>query len=268
MLVAIVAYADQFTSRSGALIDRLVDLGLLRLHGERISDIALAEPESATNSQYVGPEPSASVELRNVSYRYSPNDPWVIKNTSLFIDAGESIAISGPSGCGKTTLAKIILGLLVPEEGEVLVGGVSIRSLGLDRYRRMCGAVMQEDTLFAGSIAENISFFESDSALDDVIESARLAQIDDDITAMPMAYESFVGDMGSSLSGGQKQRILLARAIHRRPKILLLDEATSHLDSAREVLINESIKRMKMTRIIIAHRETTLASADSLYSMG
>ena len=265
MLMAFVAYSDQFTGRGAGLINYLVDLRLLRLQGERLADIVLTAPERHVDTPYVGPLPEASIALRGVSYRYAPGEPWVVKDLDLHIAAGESVAIVGPSGCGKTTLAKILLGLLDPEEGNVLIGGIDLRRLGKARYRAMLGAVLQEDSLFAGSIADNIAdniaFFDPETTALRIEAAARLAQIHDDIVAMPMGYHSLVGDMGSSLSGGQKQRVLLARALYRRPRILLLDEATSHLDVAREREVNAAIKRLRITRIVIAHRPETIASA-------
>jgi len=261
MLMAFVAYSDQFTGRGAGLINYLVDLRLLRLQGERLADIVLTAPERHVDTPYVGPQPEASIALRGVSYRYAPGEPWIIKDLDLHIAAGESVAIVGPSGCGKTTLAKILLGLLDPEEGNVLIGGIDLRRLGKARYRAMLGAVLQEDSLFAGSIADNIGFFDSEVTATRIEAAARLAQIHDDLVAMPMGYHSLVGDMGSSLSGGQKQRLLLARALYRRPRILVLDEATSHLDVVREREVNAAIKRLQITRIVIAHRPETIASA-------
>ena len=261
MLMAFLAYSDQFTGRGAALIDYLVDLKLLRLQGERLADIVLTAPERHVDTPYVGPQPEACLCLRGVGYRYAPGEPWILKNLDLDIHAGESVAIVGPSGCGKTTLAKILLGLLDPEEGNIAIGGIDLRRLGKARYRGMLGAVMQEDTLFAGSIADNIAFFDPDATLTRIEAAARLAGIHDDIIAMPMGYHSLVGDMGSSLSGGQRQRVLLARALYRRPRILVLDEATSHLDVAREREVNAAIARLRVTRIVIAHRPETIASA-------
>jgi len=176
------------------------------------------------------------------------------------------VAIAAPSGTGKTTLAKLVLGLLEPTEGTILLGGVDIRTLGLARYRSQVAAVMQDDQLFAGSIADNISLFDADTTPLKVEAVARMAQIHDEIVAMPMGYQTLVGDMGSSLSGGQKQRVLLARALYRKPKFLVLDEATSHLDVAREREVNAIVKRMKLTRMVLAHRPETLASADKIIS--
>lgn len=262
MLVVFVAYADLFATRTSNLIDKLVELRLLGLHGERIADIALEAPEPNVISTYSGPTPEPRIEVEALEFRYAEDEAPVIQDCNMTIEAGEAVAIVGPSGCGKTTLAKLLLGLLQPDEGRILVGGVEIRKLGLATYRDLFGAVMQDDALFAGSIAQNIAFFDPGATLDDIESAARAAQIHEDILAMPMGYESLVGDMGSSLSGGQKQRILLARALYRKPTLLLLDEATSHLDVAREQAINQAIAGMSITRIIIAHRTDTVLNAD------
>ena len=235
---------------------------MLGLHAERVADIALTEPEAQLHGSYAGPDPESRLEVQNLSFRYADGEPWVIKDLSFSIAPGESLAIAAPSGTGKTTLSKLVLGLLEPSEGRILFGGVDIRTLGLARYRSLVGAVMQEDTLFAGSIADNISLFDPNATPLKVEAVARQAQIHDEIVAMPMGYQTLVGDMGSSLSGGQKQRVLLARALYRKPRFLVLDEATSHLDVAREREVNAIVKRMKLTRLVLAHRPETLAEAD------
>lgn len=261
MLVAFIAYADQFTTRAASLIDKWVDFRLIRLHAERVADIALTTPEVRADIEWGGPVPEASVELHNVSFRYAEGEPWILKGCNLRVAPGESVAIVGPSGCGKSTLVKIMLGLLEPIEGEVRFGGIDIRTLGLDGYRRWIGAVMQDDQLFAGSVAENISFFDADATPVKVEAAARLAAIHDDIAAMPMGYQSLVGDMGSSLSGGQKQRVILARALYRRPRLLVLDEATSHLDPQRENMVNAALEKSGITRITIAHRKESIGAS-------
>lgn len=262
MLVAFIAYADQFTTRTAALIDKWVDFRMLKLHAERLADITLSAPEPKGTGAWDQVVTEASVELRNVSFRYGENEPWILRNISLRIESGASVAIAGPSGCGKTTLAKIVLGLLRPTEGEMLFGGQPIEKLGVARYRSLVGAVMQDDTLFAGSMADNISFFEARPDPDLIIEAAVIAAIHNDILAMPMGYQSLVGDMGSILSGGQKQRVIFARALYRRPKLLVLDEATSHLDMQCERLVNAAVSRLAITRLIIAHRSETLATVE------
>ncbi|MDW8847668.1 peptidase domain-containing ABC transporter [Erwinia sp. MMLR14_017] len=270
MLTAFISFSDQFMSRGAGLINAIIDFRMLRMHGERLADIVLSEtePSAGANPALVHKtdeaQPVPDIELTDIRFRYAPTEPWVIDGVSLKISAGESIAIVGPSGQGKTTLAKIILGLLHPEGGSITVGGMDITQTGLQHHRNRIGCVMQDDILFSGSISENISFFDNDPDHAKITRVARLAQIHGDIMKMPMNYQSLVGDMGSFLSGGQLQRILLARALYREPQILVLDEATSHLDIYNEAQINTAIKRMNITRIIIAHRPETIRSADKI----
>lgn len=269
MLLAFIAYKDQFLDRVSSLIDKALDLRMLRIHGERLADIALTTPEPRDQAGLVEPchdgeRRPASIELRDLRFRYSENDPWILDGVDLKIEAGESVAIVGGSGCGKTTLLKILASLLRPSQGEMLVGGQPLSHVGIERYRTLIGVVMQDDQLFAGSIADNISFFSEHPDMELVEACARMAAVHDDIKAMPMGYGSLIGDMGTVLSGGQKQRVLIARALYRKPSILLLDEATSHLDVARERAVNEAVRRSRVTRIIVAHRPETILSADRI----
>lgn len=262
MLVAYLAYKSQFSGRITSLIDTFIGFKMLRLHGERLADIVLTEPEDAEIKPETAMPDEARIEVENLGYRYADGEPWVMKGLSLTIEPGESVAIVGASGCGKTTLVKLMLGLLKPNEGTIKIGGQDIQKAGPKNIRTMVGAVMQDDQLFGGSIADNISFF--DQAVDQakVERAAKLAAIHDEIIAMPMGYHSLIGDMGSSLSGGQKQRVILARALYREPKLLFLDEATSHLDVINEHLVNEAVKQLAITKVIVAHRPETIASAD------
>jgi ATP-binding cassette, subfamily B, bacterial CvaB/MchF/RaxB len=266
LMLAFLAYKDQFLDRVSELINKAVDLTMLRLHAERLADIALTEPESTgtiPRSDVAGFLPAA-IELRQLSFRYSEHEPWIFENLNLRVEAGESVAIVGPSGGGKTTLLKVMAGLLQPTRGEILVNGEPITRMGIEAYRNMLGVVLQDDQLFAGSIAENISFF-SDAPDQERIEAcAMLASVRDDIFAMPMGFGTLIGDMGTILSGGQKQRVLIARALYRRPAILLLDEATSHLDVTREKDVNEALRFVRATRIVIAHRPETIRAADRI----
>ncbi len=262
MLFAFLSYKDQFSQRIAALIDKSFEFRMLGLHGERVADIVLAEPEQdRPELERDGRELLASIELRDVSFRYADGEPWVLHGLDLTIPAGQCVAITGASGCGKTTLVKLLLGLLEPTQGEIRVGGVPMRRLGLGNYRRLIGTVMQDDQLFAGSIADNISFFDPAHSQDHVEACAALAAIADEIAAMPMGYNTLVGDIGTGLSGGQKQRILLARALYKKPRLLCLDEATSHLDLGSEQLVNAAIRSIALTRILVAHRPETIASA-------
>jgi ATP-binding cassette subfamily B protein RaxB len=268
MLFAFVAYKSQFTSRMSSLIDSAMDFRMLELHTGRVADIALSVPEPELSTGHVMPALTRwDIELRNLSVRYAETEPYVLKDVSLHVAEGESIAVVGPSGCGKTTLVRAILGLLPPSEGEILIGGVSLARLGLAFYRDAIGAVMQDDQLFSGSLAANITFSDGAPDMERVESCSRMAAIHDDIVAMPMGYHTLVGDMGTTLSGGQKQRVLLARALYKQPKILLLDEATSHLDVAREKLVSDAVRQLKLTRVIIAHRPETIASADRVFHL-
>jgi len=263
MLIAFIAYKDLFLRRVSELINRVVDLKMLRLHAERLADIALTKPEEAGGPYAVARDRRpVSVEARDLSFRYGDNDQWVLKGVSFRIEPGQSVAIVGPSGCGKSTLLKILAGLLQPSAGEVLVDGEPLSRIGLERYRTMLGVVMQDDQLFAGSIADNISFFSGRPDRERIERCARMASVHEDIAAMPMGYDTLSGDMGTVLSGGQKQRLLIARALYRDPSILLLDEATSHLDVQRERAVNEALRATRVTRVVIAHRPETIGASD------
>ncbi|OAX54398.1 peptidase domain-containing ABC transporter [Xanthomonas graminis] len=267
MLVAYLAYKDQFAMRVSGLIDKWVEFRMLRLHGERLADIVLTPPEDDHALPEALPPAEPRIEVERLSFRYAEGEPWVVKECSFAIEPGESVAIIGASGCGKTTLVKLLLGLLKPSEGVIRIGGHDLHKLGPRNVRAIVGAVMQDDQLFAGSIADNIGFFDPDFDLERVEAAARLAAVHEDIAAMPMGYHSLIGDMGSSLSGGQKQRVILARALYRQPKLLFLDEATSHLDVLRERLVNDAVKLLKLTKLIVAHRPETIASADRVLVM-
>lgn len=278
MLFAFTSYKTNFTGRIYALIDKWVDLNMLSLQAERLADIVLTQPESEAalpdTADNISPLAQAgrtladfTLEVRNLSFRYSDSEPYIIRNLNLKIYPGESIALVGPSGCGKTTLVKILLGLLKPTEGEVLIGGVSLNRFGLNSYRALVSAVMQEDQLLTGSIADNIAFFDPHMNQTRVQACASLAAIHDEITTMPMGYLTLIGDMGAALSGGQKQRLLLARALYKEPKLLFLDEATSHLDLARENAVNSAVKALELTRIIVAHRPETIRAAGRIVEL-
>ena len=263
MLFAFAAYKDQFNSRTGALIDRLFELRLLSLQASRLSDIVLepAEPIGERPVLELTKPAIPALEIRSLSYRYSDTDPWLLQDVNLHVSPGECIAITGRSGAGKSTILKLISGLLQPQSGEVLLGGLSVHRNRAQATGRV-GFVMQEDTLFSGTISENIHFFDDAPDMERVMECAALACIQDDITAMPMGYETLVGDMGTTLSGGQKQRILIARALYHRPSVLVFDEATSHLDLETERLIAQTLEAFKVTRVMVAHRPQTIAVAD------
>jgi ATP-binding cassette subfamily B protein RaxB len=245
---------------------------MMRLHLDRIADIALTKQEANRDGDlaYRGSSDNkvkGKLSLENISFSYSDDQAPILKDINLTLNSCESIAITGPSGAGKTTLMKIMLGLLQPTSGKVLLDGMDITQLGLKNYRKQIAAVMQDDTLLAGSIADNISFFDPQPNYLKIEQCARHAAIHSDITKMTMGYNSLVGDMGSNLSGGQLQRLLLARALYQSPSVLFLDEATSHLDQENEAKISEQIKHLEMTRIMIAHRQETINMADKVFEL-
>ena len=271
MLVAFMAYRGQFDDRVTALIDKIIQLRLLRLQAERLADIVLTPvmPEYSSNTahQNSGLSPDQKppkIEIKNLSFRHSDQAPWVLQNFDLSIEPGEVLAITGRSGCGKSTLINLLLGTYKPQNGQILLNDLPLKQEDLGKWRRQIATVMQDDTLFAGSIADNICFFDSNPDMDRIIHCASMANLHADINQMPMTYQTLVGDMGTTLSGGQKQRLLLARALYRQPRVLILDEATSHLDIESEARVNSAIKSLTMTRIVVAHRPETIASANRI----
>lgn len=267
MVLAFIAYKNQLTERVASLIEQLIMFRMLRLHLDRISDIALHEQEAHQESFTPLNVTHGYLRLDNISFSYGINEPNVINHLNLEIKAGESIAIVGASGCGKTTLIKLMLGLLTPTTGRILLDGQDITYIGLTQYRQQIAAVMQDDTLLSGSVADNITFFDPEPNYIKMQQCAQYAAIDCDIAQMPMGYNTLVGDMGNQFSGGQVQRLLLARALYQSPAILFMDEATSHLDIMNEAKISEQIKGLSITRIIIAHRPETIKQADRVVVM-
>jgi ATP-binding cassette subfamily B protein RaxB len=262
MITAFVAYHGMFTQRTAALVENLVAMKLLSVPLGRIADIVLERPEPMGEDGGRPTRLRGAVEARGLAFRYGQSEAPVLMGASLKVEPGEFVALVGPSGTGKSTLLKLLSGMEKPGAGQVLFDGRPLANWNLGTLRRQVGVVLQEDTLLRGSIAENICLFDEHPDMEMVRDCCALAGIATEIEAMPMGYESQVGDMGSTLSGGQKQRVLIARALYRRPKVLFLDEATSHLDTANEAAVLEAIGNLNVTRIVIAHRPETIAAAD------
>jgi ATP-binding cassette subfamily B protein RaxB len=269
MIFAFMSYKKHFIEKTILLIEKAIEFRLLDLHLERLSDIALSplEPGHHRPLTYMK-QIQGGIELRNVCFRYAETERFILENINLTVEPGKFVTIMGPSGGGKTTLMKIMLGLLEPTSGEVLIDGIPLSTIGVTSYREQVAAVMQEDQLLSGSIADNICFFDSTFDQERMILCAQMAEVHEEIMAMPMGYNSLIGDMGSSLSGGQKQRVLLARALYRQPKILFLDEGTAHLDVEKEREVNNCLRRLNITRISIAHRPEMMSGADTILRIG
>lgn len=268
MALAYFAYKTQFISRVSSLVDQSIAFRMLALHLERLSDIVVAEEDTTLTTLPVARRRlDGRIELKAIHYRYGRDDPPVLKGLDLTVEPGDHVAITGPSGGGKSTLVKLLLGLAQPDSGDIIVDGAPIETFGFANYRSQVGAVLQGDSLFSGTIAENIALFDDEIDMDRVIAAARAAAFEDDVNMLPMGYDTLVGDMGSALSGGQVQRVLLARALYRQPRLLVIDEGTSHLDPERERLVNEAIQLMGVTRIVIAHRPETVRAAARSYRL-
>ncbi len=266
--IVLVILADQFLVRSNMLVDRLVQFSELGAHVSRVDEIARESPElldADSTASFRMDRPS--ITLVNIGYRYSAADPWIFRGICMHFDFGESVAIVGPSGRGKSTIVKIIVGLLQPTEGWIEVDGVKVENIGLARYRAIMSSVMQDDHLFAGSLRDNISFFDRFPDEERVRSSALMAEIDVDIDAMPMRYETLVGEMGGAISGGQKQRLLLARALYAMTPVLVLDEATSYLSVDCEQRVVDRIRSLEMTRIVVAHRPDSINMCDRIIEL-
>lgn len=201
------------------------------------------------------------VEMRDVWFKYSEDSPWVLKGLNLTASAGSTLALVGYSGGGKTTIASLILGLYPPTHGCIRIDGRDASSMRPEEY---ITAVLQPAGILSGTIEENIRFGDAHASYEDVIAAAQAAYAHGFISALPLGYQTKVGERGSTLSGGQRQRIAIARALLRKPQILLLDEATSALDAESEAAVEKALSALRCTRIIIAHRLNTVRDADAI----
>lgn len=267
MIFAFQAYKQQFLDASVRLVEQAINWKIIQVHLNRISDIALAKLEDREEQSPEAPDFDHLLSVRNLWYRYGAGEPEVLKGVNLTITPGEMIAITGPSGGGKTTLIKLMMGLFSPINGEIMLGQKRLSAISKQAFRSGIGVVAQGDSLFAGTLADNIAFFDPELDMERVREVARLAFVAEEIEAMPLAYDTLVGDMGSVLSGGQMQRVLLARALYNRPKILFMDEGTANLDAENEAKILETLRSLDCTRILTAHRAKTLELADSVFEV-
>ncbi len=230
---------------------------------ENIMPILEAEPE-ATDEKTDAGKLSGKIEMKNLRFSYSQDSPEVLRGISISINAGECVAIVGPSGCGKSTLVRILLGFEKPAQGAVFFDGQDFSSLNAVSVRSQMGVVLQHGQIMAGDIFSNI-VGSMPLTMDDAWEAARMVGLDADIRNMPMGMHTVISEGAGNISGGQKQRILLARGIVNRPKILILDEATSALDNATQAIVAQSVQQLRATRVIVAHRLSTIRDADRIY---
>ncbi|HEY1584324.1 MAG TPA: peptidase domain-containing ABC transporter [Polyangia bacterium] len=266
-VLSLAALASSFLVPLSTLVATASQLQLLGSYLRRIEDILCAEPEQRRDRSYLAPALRGRIAVEGVTLRYEPLAPPVLRDVSLAIAPGEFVAIVGRSGSGKSSLANLLVGLHAPTSGRILYDGVDLAELDVRSVRRQAGIVNQTAHLFGASIRTNIAIADPDLPIEDVIEAARRAHIHDEISAMPMGYDTILVNAGAALSGGQRQRIAIARALLRCPAILLFDEATSALDALTERAVQEELARLRCTRIVIAHRLSTIRNADRIFVM-
>ena len=260
-MLALSALAGSFLGPLRALFDSAMQLQLLGGYVDRIDDVLGTEPERGPGRGRPAPKLRGAIRLTGVTFGYGNAKP-VLEDVDLDIPAGSTVAIVGSSGSGKSTLAKLLLGLYEPTRGTVSYDGHDVAGLDLVSLRRQLGVVMQSPHLFGGSVRTNIAVGTPGGGFAEVVHAARLACIDDVIESLPMGYETLTGDDGETFSGGERQRLALARALVSKPAVLLLDEATSALDTEVERQIMKNLEQLECTRVLIAHRMSTVASAD------
>ncbi|XXF78907.1 peptidase domain-containing ABC transporter [Myxococcaceae bacterium GXIMD 01537] len=266
-MLALNALALGFLGPLANLVSTVMQFQLLGTYLARISDVMDAPREQEPGPVRPCPRLAGGITLEKVTFRYGPHGAPTLEDVSVDIRPGQLVAIVGRSGAGKSTLAKLLLGMYRPSAGRILYDGRDLFELDLRGVRRQLGIVMQNAYLFGASVRSNITLADPSLPLEAVEAAAKLAQLHDEIVAMPMGYDTPLVDQGSSLSGGQRQRLALARALVRKPAILLLDEATSALDSITEAQVQRALADLSCTRVVIAHRLSTVMDADLILAL-
>ncbi len=261
-LFAFLSYKSQFADHAGSLVNHIISFKLLDLHLQRLADIMWQQRDVSEKRVLAADPPKGDIRLAGLGFRYADFDADVLRDIDLLVPEGRMVAIVGPSGAGKTTLLKLLLGLYWPSVGTIHVGSSRLDRHNAPLWRQSVGAVLQEDQLISGSIADNIAFLDDKPDMVRIEQAAARAGIAEEIAQQPMGYLSLVGDLGSSLSSGQKQRLLIARALYREPDVLLLDEGTANLDEDNEQRLAGLIGGLPITRIVVAHRPALVRHAD------
>jgi ATP-binding cassette, subfamily B, bacterial len=267
MMLALNALASGFLTPLSRIVSTAFQLQLLGSYLERIEDVLATPPEQPQDQALLVRRLEGRIRLEGVSFRYSSSSPLVVRDVSVGIEPGSFVALVGRSGAGKSTLASLLIGLVPPTSGRILYDGEDLARFDLRALRRQLGVVPQHPYLFGASIRATIALADPTLPLSDLVEAAKLASVHDDIMAMPMGYDTLIADGGASLSGGQRQRLALARALVGRPAVLLLDEATSALDAFTEQKIQDALGRLRCTRVVVAHRLSTIRHADLILVM-
>lgn len=264
MLIAFLAYCDQFTGRSARLIDYAVNWRILKVHADRVREIVDSPQETNVLRTRLPVPADTTICLEHVGFAYSPTDDPILKYVDFAVRPGDCVALTGQSGSGKSTVVKLLAGTVSPTQGSLLLGGLKYEQLGKARVREIVSFVVQDDELLQGSVEENVSFFDPSLDTELVRDCCEIACVHEDIIKMPMQYQTQLGSGRVSISGGQRQRIMIARALYRRPKVLVLDESTSHLDIQTEARLLTNLRALGLTIILVAHRLETINFADRI----
>jgi subfamily B ATP-binding cassette protein HlyB/CyaB len=269
MLVAFQMFASRMSQPMLRLAGLWQEFQQASIAVKRLGDImdAPAEPHALTPSRTA--EGRAEIRVADLSFRYTPEHPFLYRGLNIALKPGKLTVLSGPSGCGKSTLAKLLLGFYQPSEGQITIDGRDIRHLSANELRQHFGVVPQETWLFSGSIYENLIAANPNAGFDDVVQACRIAEIHDVIEKLPQGYNTEIGEHGAGLSGGQKQRLAIARAMLKRPKVLLFDEATSSLDQHTSERFAQTVNKLKgvATILFIAHQLPKGLAVDEVFTL-